>query len=119
MGILSMTSYETIRVRFDEDICFIQIHRPEANNTINDRLIAEFTEALNRCAESAKIVVLEGLPEVFCFGADFKGMQITHENAEPHHEQNPEPLYNLWLQLAFGPCITIAHVRGKANAGGI
>jgi polyketide biosynthesis enoyl-CoA hydratase PksH len=119
MGILNMTSYETIRVRFDDDICFVQIHRPEANNTIDDRLIEELAKVLVRCEDAAKIVVLEGLPEVFCFGADFKGIQITHENAEHHHEQNPEPLYNLWLQLASGPYITIAHVRGKANAGGI
>ena len=112
-------NYETIQVRFDEDICFIQIHRPEANNTINDRLIEEFTKALNLCEESVKIVVLEGLPEVFCFGADFKGIQKKLEDAEQHQEQNPEPLYNLWLQLTSGPYITIAHVRGKANAGGV
>jgi polyketide biosynthesis enoyl-CoA hydratase PksH len=119
MGILNVISYETIRVRFDDDICFVQIHRPEANNTINDRLIEELAKVLALCKDTAKIVVLEGLPEVFCFGADFKRIQIAHENAEQHHEQNPEPLYNLWLQLASGPYITIAHVRGKANAGGI
>ena len=34
-------------------------------------------------------------------------------------EQNPEPLYDLWLKLATGPYITISHVRGKANAGGV
>ncbi len=117
MGMI--TNYEAIQVRFDEDVCFIQIHRPEANNSINDRLIEEFTEVLNRCEESVKIVVLEGLPEVFCFGADFKGIQETLDNAEQHQEQNPEPLYDLWLQLASGPFITIAHVRGKANAGGV
>ena len=34
-------------------------------------------------------------------------------------EQNPEPLYDLWVKLATGPYITISHVRGKANAGGV
>jgi len=119
MGILDMTTYETIRVRFEEDICFLQIHRPEANNTINDRLVEEITEVLNQCEESAKIVVLEGLPEVFCFGADFEGIQQQLENKTHHQQHNPEPLYNLWLRIASGPYITIAHVRGKANAGGI
>lgn len=112
-------TYETIQVRFDEDICFIQIHRPEANNAINDRLIEEFAEALNLCEETVKIVVLEGSPEVFCFGADFNEIQKSFESKVQHQEQNPEPLYNLWLQLASSPYITIAHVRGKANAGGI
>jgi polyketide biosynthesis enoyl-CoA hydratase PksH len=111
------SDYETVRVRFEEDICFIQLHRPEANNTINDRLIGEFAEVLDACEEHVKIVVIEGLPEVFCFGADFKAMQRSPGGR--HHEQNPEPMYNLWLRLANGPYITIAHVRGKANAGGI
>lgn len=29
------------------------------------------------------------------------------------------PLYDLWLRLATGPYVTISHVRGKANAGGL
>jgi len=119
MGILvDTTIYETLRVRFEKDICFIQIYRPEANNTINDRLIEEFTQILAQCDTAAKIVVIEGLPEVFCFGADFSGLQQSVEQ-KSNQEQNPEPLYDLWFKLASGPYITIAHVRGKVNAGGI
>ncbi|MBD3314593.1 MAG: enoyl-CoA hydratase/isomerase, partial [Chitinivibrionales bacterium] len=119
MGILTAGhGLETLRVRYDQDICFIQMHRPEANNTINDRMVEEFGTVLEECTEKAKVVVLEGLPEVFCFGADFKGIK---ENLERRgdHEQDPEPLYNVWRRLVAGPYISIAHVRGKANAGGI
>lgn len=28
-------------------------------------------------------------------------------------------MYDLWLRLATGPYVTISHVRGKANAGGL
>lgn len=112
MGILSDAGgYDTLKVRLQDDICFIQIHRPEANNTINDTLVGEFSRVLAACEREVKIVVIEGLPEVFCFGADFKA-----QSSEP---PNPEPMYKVWLQLAFGPFITIAHVRGQANAGGI
>lgn len=111
-------SYDTINVRFQERVCFIQINRPEANNTINDRLIEECSKVLTVCEESITIVVLEGLPEVFCFGADFQGI---HKDISSGHKsnQNSEPLYDLWLKLATGPYITISHVRGKANAGGV
>ena len=53
------------------------------------------------CEESIAIVVLEGLPEVFCLGADFKGM---HEMIVGGHfcEQDPEPLYDLWERIATG-----------------
>jgi len=111
-------SYKTIKVRFEKSICFLQFNRPEANNSINELMIKEFEEVLEACGESITIIVLEGLPEVFCFGADFSEM---HDNIEENKstEPNPEPLYNIWLKLATGPYITVSHVRGKVNAGGI
>lgn len=120
MGILSeLDAFQTLKVRVEDDICFIQIHRPDANNAINDLLIEEFIRTLNHCDDFAKIVVIEGLPEVFCFGADFKNIQEDVDGGANNKEQDPEPLYGLWMKLASGPYITIAHVRGKVNAGGI
>lgn len=111
--------YETLRVRAAQDVCFIQIHRPDANNSINDRLIEEFTAALDRCGPEIKVVVLEGSPEVFCFGADFKGLQQSFQATGRPAVMDPEPMYELWRRLASGPYVTIAHVRGQANAGGM
>lgn len=111
-------SYQTIKVRFQGPVCFLQLHRPEANNTINNQLIEECYQVLALCEESITVVVLEGLPEVFCFGADFQGMRELMATGQ-QSEQNPEPLYNLWLKLATGPYITVSHVRGKVNAGGV
>jgi polyketide biosynthesis enoyl-CoA hydratase PksH len=111
-------SYETLKVSFDESVCHLQIDRPEANNTINDRLVAECHEVLSACEASATVVVLSGSPQVFCFGADFRALA----GASPQHiheQSSPGPLYDLWLRLATGPYVTVAHVRGKANAGGV
>lgn len=115
---MGMMNYQTIQVRFQEKVCFIQFDRPEANNTINNRLIEECHHVLELCKDSITVVVLAGLPEVFCFGADFQGMHETM-TSEQQSVQNPEPLYDLWLKLANGPYITISHVRGKVNAGGV
>ena len=111
-------SYETVKVRFQEPVCFIQFHRPEAGNTINDRMIDECLKVLALCEESINIVVLEGLPEVFCYTADFREVYTKMASGQKN-PNNPEPLYDLWMKLAAGPYITISHVRGKANAGGI
>lgn len=120
MGIVSNAmGYETLQVRFQDDICFIQIHRPEANNSINDRLIAEFVQVLDACEKDITILVLEGLPEFFCFGADFKAIERGIDGRGSGALLDPEPMYDLWLRLARGPFISIAHVRGQANAGGI
>src|SRR5438132_8982560 len=119
---MTIESYETIRVQFQESICFLQIDRPEANNTISSRLVAECNDVLSICEESATVVVLSGSPEVFCFGADFKAIASTSgggSNMNHQQDDGPGPLYDLWTRLATGPYVTISHVRGKANAGGI
>jgi polyketide biosynthesis enoyl-CoA hydratase PksH len=111
-------NYQTLKVRFEDKICYIQIYRPDNNNTINNQLIIEFQNVLEECKKDITIIILEGLPEVFCFGADFKSIQNTISQNKPA-QQDPGPLYEIWRELATGPFITIAHVRGKANAGGI
>jgi polyketide biosynthesis enoyl-CoA hydratase PksH len=115
---MDIGDFTALRVRFDDDIAYLQIHRPEANNAINDRLIAEFTSAMDACDARAKIVVVEGLPDVFCFGADFAELQKSFDG-DGVPQQDPKPMYDLWRRLATGPFVSIAHVRGKANAGGI
>jgi 3-carboxymethyl-3-hydroxy-acyl-[acp] dehydratase len=111
-------SYATLKVRFQDSTCFVQIDRPEANNTINGQLISECNDVLSRCEESATVVVLSGSPEVFCFGADFAALASTAALAG-RHDDGPGPLYDLWMRLATGPYVSVAHVRGKANAGGV
>jgi polyketide biosynthesis enoyl-CoA hydratase PksH len=110
--------YETIKVHFQESICFLQIDRPEANNTINGQLVVECNDVLSNCEESATVVVLSGSPEVFCFGADFKAIASASKKSG-EQDDDPGPLYDLWMRLANGPYVTISHVRGKANAGGV
>lgn len=119
MGILSANGYQSLRVGFEEEICSIQIHRPEANNTIDNGLVRELRQVLDQCARTAKVVVLEGLPEVFCFGADFQDVERSLRDEGGCEQQDSEALYEVWLQLAEGPYVSVAHVRGKANAGGV
>jgi polyketide biosynthesis enoyl-CoA hydratase PksH len=110
--------YKTLKVRFQGSICFIQIDRPDANNTINGELITECHEVLSRCEGAATVVVLSGAPEVFCFGADFRAL-ATAPASPPRQDEGPGLLYDLWLRLATGPFVTVSHVRGKVNAGGM
>lgn len=111
-----LNNYQTLKIKWEETTCFIQIYRPEDNNTINDTLIEEFNNIIDECENNATIVVLEGLKETFCFGADFNAMaKVDAQNPAA----TPEPLYDLWLKLAQGSFVSIAHVEGKANAGGI
>ncbi|AJQ95092.1 enoyl-CoA hydratase/isomerase [Gynuella sunshinyii] len=115
---MQIPAYETIKVSFDGTVCTLQIYRPEANNTINDLFTDECADFLNRHSEHISVLIIKGLPEVFCFGADFSAINDNVADGDPKG-QNPENIYNVWQQIANGPFISIAHVRGKANAGGI
>lgn len=116
---MNFVGLNTLKVRVEEDIGYIQLYRPEHNNTLNSLMVDEMTEVLSAFENTVKVVVLEGLPEVFCFGADFK--QISQEISEGagNPVNDPGKLYDLWLKLATGPFATVAHVRGKVNAGGV
>ncbi|CAM2011277.1 enoyl-CoA hydratase/isomerase [Acanthopleuribacter pedis] len=119
MGVVS-DSYQTIKFRNDRGLATLQFHRPEANNTINDQLVSECRAVLAEFGSQIRVLVIEGLPEVFCFGADFKAIhQAGSDPAASDGTRSAEDLYDLWLDLAQGPYVTVAHVRGKANAGGM
>jgi polyketide biosynthesis enoyl-CoA hydratase PksH len=115
---VTFVRYETIKFECHDSIGYVQIDRAQANNTINSQLVAECHDALSICDESATVVVLSGSPEVFCFGADFAALATTPTTAA-EQDVVPGPLYDLWLRLATGPYVTVSHVRGKANAGGV
>lgn len=110
--------YQTIQVETRPPVCVLRLNRPEARNTINERLIDECGRALAGLDEGITIVVIEGSAEVFSFGADFQQVARAVAEGSPR-EQDPGPLYDLWLRLASGPFISVAHVRGQANAGGV
>lgn len=106
------TAYETIQARFQDSVCYLQLDR----NTINGQLVAECRDVLGQCETDASIVVLSGSPEVFCLGADFDAIA---SRSATHPDDGPEAMYDLWLRMATGPYVTLSHVRGKANAGGV
>lgn len=109
---------QTIQVEIQPPVGLVRLHRPEARNTINEQLIQEFHQALAELDRSITLLVVEGSPEVFCFGADFQQIHRACADRSPR-QQDPGPLYDLWLKLAAGPFISVAHVRGQANAGGV
>lgn len=115
---MAVMNYQTIRVQIRGTFCFIQFHRPGAGNSIDDVLVNEFRDALDECRTSITAVILEGLPDVFCMGADFESIHRSSSTGRPM-SGNAAILYDLWLRLATGPYVTIAHVKGKANAGGV
>ncbi|KAF1007430.1 MAG: putative polyketide biosynthesis enoyl-CoA hydratase PksH [Luteibacter sp.] len=107
-----------VAVRMDGGVCHIAFDRPEANNAINARLVADCHAALDACEAEASVVVLSGSAETFCFGADFAELS---RGVDPFYANfaGPGPMFDLWQRMATGPYVTLSYVRGKVNAGGM
>jgi polyketide biosynthesis enoyl-CoA hydratase PksH len=110
--------FETIHVSFQGTICYIQFYRPEKKNMMNSTMIQELFHILEECEEKANVIVLEGDQEFFCFGADFQEV-LTMDSREGYPAENSKMVYQLLKKLTAGSYVTISHVKGKANAGGI
>jgi len=93
---------KTIEIHFEDTVCFVRFSRPEAKNTITPLLIEECRQVISQCEEQATVVIFEGSPEYFCFGADFQGIHDQHADREKRTD-NPEPLYDLWAKNGDRP----------------
>lgn len=110
--------YRALEVSAQTGVCWVRFNRPEANNTIDKHLAEECLDVVARCEREMTVLVLEGSADVFCLGADFQSMhQQAQENSQDEHR--PDVLYDLWTRLATGAFVSIAHVRGRANAGAL
>ncbi len=97
---------------------FLQIHRPDTRNALDRTLLEEFEHALETLDGDTRVVVIQGLPDVFCFGMDFASV-VKSEMSKSEALSVAELLYSVWERLAVGPFVSVAVVEGAANAGGV
>nr|AMB48451.1 enoyl-CoA hydratase [Nostoc sp. CAVN2] len=111
-------NYQTLKIDYQSAVQRIQIHRPEANNSINSQLIQELLSALQAAEadETVKVVILEGLPDVFCTGMDFQEV-ADGTNIDP--KASSHDYYNILKQMSQSSKVIVSLVRGKVQAGGV
>ncbi|NEP57565.1 MAG: enoyl-CoA hydratase/isomerase [Symploca sp. SIO2G7] len=110
--------YKTLKINHQSAVQRIQIYRPEANNSINSQLTQELFSALQfaEAEETVKIVILEGLPDVFCTGMDF---QELVEGKDIDSEAGAHGYYNILKHMSQSSKVIVSFVRGKVQAGGV
>lgn len=110
--------YQTLKISYQGVIQRIQLYRPEANNSINSQLTIELLSALQvaEAEEVVKVIILEGLPDVFCTGMDF-GEVATAQELDPKGRYNA--YYDILKQMSQSSKIILSVVRGKVQAGGV
>ena len=113
-----MDYYQTLKIDYQPAVQRIQIYRPEANNSINPDLAQELLLALQaaEAEETVKVVILEGLPDVFCTGMDFQ--EVTG-GKELDPKENMHSYYNILKQMYQSSKVILSRVRGRVQAGGV
>lgn len=116
MGIVMQ--YQTLKIHHQPEVQRIQIYRPEANNSINNQLVQELLLALQIAEkeENIKVLVLEGLPDIFCTGMD---LREVIEGKDVDRKASSDNYYNLLKQMSQSNKVILSLVRGKVQAGGV
>lgn len=100
--------------REKEGIAWIQLNDPDNHNALSEPMVRELTDTLDAesLRESCKVVILTGLPEMFCSGADLSMLEkISQRTVKP-----VEIILARHLLTAPVPVITAA--EGSAVGGG-
>ena len=110
--------YQTLKINHQPAVKRIQIYRPEANNSINDQMTQELLSALQAAEseEAVKVVILEGLPDVFCTGMDF---QEVADEKQVAPKASSHSYYNILKQMSQSSKVILSLVRGQVKAGGV
>ena len=111
--------YETIKIEEQRNVLTLRIFRPEANNSINTTLVKELMAILNHyeTIPGIKVIVLEGMPDNFCTGMDFKA--INAGDPDTLADTDPNGYYEILKHFSMCSKVIISKVEGKVNAGGI
>jgi 2-(1,2-epoxy-1,2-dihydrophenyl)acetyl-CoA isomerase len=123
-------TYETVRYEVAGGVHRLVLNRPERMNAINERLIQECCDVMQRVATdpSARVLVLSGEGRGFCAGADVSMMDATLEREQSGDTTWGSDEIRQKLRMRFQvltrdlyrlPVPTVAVVRGAAVGGGM
>ena len=70
-------AFKTIKVKIEDHISIITLHRPDALNALNAELLGELAAALKEAGENDKVrcIILTGSEKAFAAGADITEMK--------------------------------------------
>lgn len=123
-------NYETIQYEISDGIHRLVLNRPEQMNAINEQLIHECRDVMERVSKSpdARVLVLSSVGRGFCAGADVSMMDETLKSERSGHTDWGADEIRQKLRLRFQgltrdlyrlPVPSVAVVRGAAVGGGM
>jgi len=117
---MDQLKYNTINFSIDNEILTITLNRPEKRNSLNQELVTEFKDVLQRFKKDDTIfaVIITGSGKAFCAGADLAYLKTLLDFNYEKNLNDSLALKDLYFMLYSYPKPTVAMVNGPAVAGG-
>jgi len=109
---------KTLHIDSKGDVVALRLSRPEVRNALDDVLISELTQAFATLGPACRIVVLAGVGDAFCAGADAQWMRRSKTFTKEENERDATALASLLKAIDECPRPVIARVHGAALGGG-
>lgn len=110
---MNATPYDTVLVDESEDRLVVSLHRPDARNAVNARMVEELHDVCARLEREPKLLLLTGHGGVFAGGADIA--ELLRRGRDEALQGINSRLFERIRRL---PMPTVAAVDGWALGGG-
>ena len=115
-------NYETLLIKQEGYVTWITLNRPEKLNSLNDQLLSELEDALDRLAQTDnRVVVIHGAGRAFSAGYDVSGdsAEIGYADERDPVEDRDRQLSNIerYMKIWRHPVPVITAVHGYCMAG--
>jgi methylglutaconyl-CoA hydratase len=104
----------------DQGVLTLTLNRPTKRNALNQELIDQLHEALERADLDAdvRVVMLGAAGKDFCAGADLDELLASADRSQAENEASALRLGSIFTRLRELPKPVVAVVHGRAFAGG-
>jgi methylglutaconyl-CoA hydratase len=104
----------------DQGVLTLTLNRPTKRNALNQELIEQLHEALERADLDAdvRVVMLGAAGKDFCAGADLDELLASADRSQAENEASALRLGSIFTRLRELPKPVVAVVHGRAFAGG-
>jgi methylglutaconyl-CoA hydratase len=113
--------YRNLEIETKGGIATLWLNRPEVRNALDERLIAEITEAVTALQQddSVRVLVLAGRGKAFCAGADLNWMKRMAGYSGEQNLRDAMGLARMLRTVHVSAKPVLARVHGPAFAGGM
>jgi (methylthio)acryloyl-CoA hydratase len=105
-----------VRYELDGDVALLQLNRPDKRNAMNDAMVADLGEAVDRAQQEAKVAVISAVGPHFCAGLD---LAEHSEKSVMDGIWGSREWHAVFARIQRGRIPFLAALRGAVIGGGL